>query len=56
MDDYIFNVELKKLFQKTLKEISDFDYEFLTEQASYMSSVEREYFMKVLERLVGMVQ
>ena len=56
MTDYMFSVELKKLLKETMQDISDFDIEFLVEQASYMSNIERQYFMEVLERLVGMVQ
>jgi hypothetical protein len=56
MTDFMFSIELKKLFNSTMVEVSENDFEFLLEQAALMSSVEREYFLEVLERLVGIVQ
>jgi hypothetical protein len=52
----MFITELKNLLQKTFIEMDEMDFEFIVEQASYMSGIERKYFFEVLERLVGIVQ
>lgn len=56
VNDLTFSIEVKKLLDTAMYDIDDFDIEFLIEQASYMSSVERKFFFEVLQRLVGMEQ
>jgi hypothetical protein len=56
MTDYMFAVELKRLVDNDMYVIDETDLEFLIDQASYMSNIERVYFLEVIKRMVGIVQ
>ena len=56
MTQLTFETELKYELQWHAEETTEEEYEFLCEQASYMSDRDRIFFMDIIKKLMRMYQ